>query len=115
MRVYTRSSEATIASPTSLAKLMVSVGLIASVEAAKLGGSRSIHWIGWQSNSQEVQVVRNNPEFDCQTWVMNALWLLMETGKGIIDPHINELFIRDELEAEDERWEVADHTLFERM
>ena len=39
----------------------------------------------------------------------------METGKGIIDPHINELFIRDELEAEDERWEVADHTLFERM
>ena len=64
---------------------------------------------------QDVQVIRNNPDFDCQTWVMNAIWLLKETGMGIIDSHVNERFIRDELKLEDERWEVADRTLFERM
>ena len=73
----------------------------------------SLDWLA--TKLQDVQVVRNNPEFDCQNWVMNAIWLLMEMGTGIIDSHINERFIRDELKTEDERWEVADHTLFERM
>ena len=73
----------------------------------------SLDWL--ETKLQDVQVVRNDPDFDCQTWVMNAIWLLKETAKGIIDSRVNERFIREELKMEDERWEAADEILFERL
>jgi len=75
--------------------------------------TNSLDWLA--TELELVEVVRNNPDFDCQTWVMNAIWLLKETATGIIDSHVSERFIREELKMENERWEVADDTLFERM
>jgi hypothetical protein len=75
--------------------------------------AKSLDWLA--TKLEDVRIVRNDPEFDCQTWVMDAIWLLKETATGIIDSHVNERFIREELKVEDEKWEAADDTLFERM
>lgn len=72
------------------------------------------HRLGWlASKLKEVQVIRNNLDFDCQTWIMNCIWLLKETG--IIYSCVNERFIREELKKENERWETAEDTVFERL
>ncbi|KAF8710183.1 hypothetical protein AX14_013322 [Amanita brunnescens Koide BX004] len=63
---------------------------------------------------QEVRVVRNDPDFDCQTWVLEAIQLLKDVG-GIIYSGITERGVRQELYEEKERWEAADDTIIERL
>jgi len=66
---------------------------------------------------KEVEVVRYKPEeFDCQTWVIQALCLLKyaeEDGVTIVE--ISEGKIREELKKERERWELGENTLEERL
>ena len=62
---------------------------------------------------QEILIIRNNPEWDCQTWVMEALrWMKYN---GLITADIGERRIRTELAADKERWEVADDTVEVRL
>ncbi|TRM61821.1 hypothetical protein BD626DRAFT_500643 [Schizophyllum amplum] len=60
-------------------------------------------------------IVRNDPEFDCQTWVLAALRILKQDG--LVEPEIDvrEAVVREELEKEKERWEAADDTADERL
>lgn len=62
----------------------------------------------------EVQIHRNTPEFDCQTWVIEVMRLL-QTCTGYILQDITERSIRAELKLEYERWERADDIIFERI
>lgn len=62
---------------------------------------------------QDVRVVRHDPDFDCQTWVMEAIRMLKDDGVDILD--VTERSIRAELALELERWEVADDTIEERL
>lgn len=63
---------------------------------------------------RDVRVVRHDPEFDCQNWVLEAIQLLKDVG-GIIYSGITERGVRHELYEEKERWEVADDTIIERL
>lgn len=85
------------------------------VGAIPVSGPGSPEWLG--QKLQEVRVVRQDPSFDGQNWVMEAIWMLkgLEEVKGIILPDINERKIRDEMTQEKERWEEADDTLIERL
>jgi len=60
-----------------------------------------------------VTIIRHNPEFDCQTWVVSGVWKLQE--EGLVPRDVTENSIREELEQEKERWEVADDTIVERF
>lgn len=72
-----------------------------------------LRWLG--EKLKEVKVIRHKTEeWDCQNWVMDSIWMLKSIG-GAIDSGVNERYIRKELEAEKERWEVADDILFERL
>jgi len=58
-------------------------------------------------------VVRGNTEFDCQTWVVAGVRKLQDEGYVKRTVTANE--IREELEKEKERWQIADDTLIERL
>jgi hypothetical protein len=62
----------------------------------------------------EVIVVRNNPDFDCQTWVIDAL-RLVKGSSGVEISNVSERGIREELIQEKERWEQAEPTIEERL
>jgi len=62
---------------------------------------------------RDVEVIRNNPNFDCQTWVMEALRVMKEDGDIIED--ISEARIRGELGMEKDRWESVEDTLETRL
>jgi len=74
--------------------------------------SGKLSWL--KEKLKEVQVSHHNPEFDCQNWVLEAIQLLKET-EGIINSGITEKKVRQELEEEEGRWEVADDTIIERL
>jgi len=80
-----------------------------------LSGPGSAEWLG--EKLKEVRVVRHDPGFDCQNWIMEAIWFLKESEEGpaIIYPGVSERKIREELTEEMERWEVAEDTLLERL
>ena len=70
--------------------------------------------LGWlESLLGTLPVIRHNPEFDCQTWVVSAVRKLQE--EGLVPRDVTEAMIREELEREKERWEVADDTILERL
>jgi hypothetical protein len=54
-----------------------------------------------------------NPEWDCQTWVMEALRWMKYTG--LVTTDIGKCYIITELAAEKERWECADDTVEVRL
>ena len=58
-------------------------------------------------------VIRLNPEFDCQTWVMSAVRKLQD--EGLVPRDVTEIMIREEMAREKETWEVADDTILERL
>jgi hypothetical protein len=60
-----------------------------------------------------ITIVRHNPEFDCQTWVVLGVRKLQE--EGLVPRDVTETMIREELEREKERWELADDTILERL
>lgn len=70
-----------------------------------------LDWL--EDRLKAVSVRRNDPEFDCQTWVIAALRLLKEDG--VVFQQINERFVRDELAKDYERWDVGDDTVEERL
>jgi hypothetical protein len=61
----------------------------------------------------DVPVIRGNPDFDCQTWVMEGLRLIKEDG--VVTGDIGEAHIRRELQHEKELCEGADDTLEARI
>lgn len=70
--------------------------------------------LGWlERRLTDVRVVRYDTEFDCQTWVMDAIRMLQDDK--VIMKHVNERSIRAELALESERWEVAEDTVEERL
>lgn len=64
-----------------------------------------------------VPVRRNDETFDCQTWVLDALAKLKNEDQGLVEvfADIDENSIRAEMKQEEERWEVADDILHERL
>jgi hypothetical protein len=70
--------------------------------------------VPWLENRlREIPIIRYNPEWDCQTWIMEALRMMKYDG--LITGDIGERRIRMELALERERWEVADDTLEARL
>ncbi|KAF9527664.1 hypothetical protein CPB83DRAFT_884077 [Crepidotus variabilis] len=62
---------------------------------------------------QSVPIIKHTPEYDSQNWVVLALRKLQE--EGLVPRDVTENAIREELEKEKERWEIADDTLVERL
>ncbi|KAL1756514.1 hypothetical protein FB107DRAFT_290038 [Schizophyllum commune] len=60
-------------------------------------------------------IVKNDPDFDCQTWVLGALRILKQDGVISTEIDVREPIVRAELELEKERWEAADDTVDERL
>lgn len=83
--------------------------VVGSVEEGK------VEWV--LEKLREVEVIRYKPgEFDCQTWVIQALRLLKdaeEEGVNILE--VSDRKIREELMEERERWELGEDTLEERL
>jgi hypothetical protein len=72
--------------------------------------------IGWlEDRLQQVQIIRNNPQWDCQDWVMEAIRWMKWNGVIAADIDTRESRIRAELVGEKERWEVADDTVEYRL
>lgn len=63
---------------------------------------------------KDVRVIRGDPDFDFQTWVIDALRLIRESEEVEIET-ASEKAIRLELGLEKERWEVAEETIEERI
>jgi hypothetical protein len=98
-------------------KVVERFGNYMSLRGGCLVGQIAKDKLGWlKEKLQEVTVVRNNPDFDCQTWVIDALRILKEShGEGVEIDNIIERDIRAELEQEKERWELAEATIEERL
>ncbi|KIM36730.1 hypothetical protein M413DRAFT_448872 [Hebeloma cylindrosporum] len=66
---------------------------------------------------REIDVIRYKAEeFDCQTWVIQALRLLKDAEEeGVNIYEVSDRKIREELIRERERWELAEDTLEERL
>jgi len=70
--------------------------------------------LGWlMDRLRIVSVRRNDPGFDCQTWVISAVNLLR--SDGLVFANINEWSIRQELAREMERSETGHDTIEERL
>lgn len=70
----------------------------------------------FEKHLQDVRIIRHDVDFDCQTWVMEAIRdirMLKEDGVEIFG--VTERGVRAELELELERWEVAEDTIEERL
>ncbi|KAE9400979.1 hypothetical protein BT96DRAFT_818564, partial [Gymnopus androsaceus JB14] len=53
---------------------------------------------------REVFVIKDDDDWDCQSWVMQALQLFKEEGGGFITENIGRAHIFKELIMEEERW-----------
>ncbi|KAG5653110.1 hypothetical protein H0H81_002257 [Sphagnurus paluster] len=80
----------------------------------RIGDIRSDALLWLKEKLKEVQVIRHNPDFDCQNWALGAIQLLKDVG-DIIYSGITEERVRQELQKEEERWEEADDTIIERL
>jgi hypothetical protein len=77
-------------------------------------GAIAVEKLDWlKTRLRDIRVVRHDTEFDCQTWVMDAVRMLKHDGVGITN--VSERSIRAELAREVERWEVAEDTIEERL
>lgn len=72
-----------------------------------------LEWLDEQF--RKVTVTRNDPKFNCQTWVMAAFQLLKTQGGTVISPEISANTIRHELTLEFERSEVGVNTIFDQV
>ncbi|PFH54810.1 hypothetical protein AMATHDRAFT_343 [Amanita thiersii Skay4041] len=71
-----------------------------------------LEWVHKQL--KDVEIIRYDSNFDSQVWVMSAIRHLKDEGV-ITEKDINERWVRDELSADKERWEVAEDTIEERL
>lgn len=62
---------------------------------------------------REIPIVRLDPAWDCQVWVMEGIKLLKEDG--LVFSKVNEAYVRGELGLDMERWQQADDTVDERL
>ncbi|KAK7434384.1 hypothetical protein VKT23_020229 [Stygiomarasmius scandens] len=63
-----------------------------------------------------VPIKRNRSDWDCQSWVLDALRFLWENCPGVVFPdHGSERFIRDELRQEKNRESLGYELVYERM
>lgn len=62
---------------------------------------------------KEVLVIRHDPSFDSQTWVVDVLRLLR--GEGVVFPSANEEAVRDELAKDVLLWDLGEETVEERL
>jgi hypothetical protein len=77
-------------------------------------GTIAVEKMDWlERRLRDVEVVRCDTEFDCQTWVMDAIRMLKDDGVDMTN--VSERRIRAELTLELERWEVAEDTIEERL
>ncbi|RDB28042.1 hypothetical protein Hypma_002197 [Hypsizygus marmoreus] len=77
-------------------------------------GTISAAQLKWlETRLRSVEIVYNDVNFDCQDWVLNALRMLREDGLAIT--LTSEKTIREELKREQERWDVGDDTLEDRL
>jgi hypothetical protein len=73
--------------------------------------AEKLDWL--EKRLKDVAVVPHDIEFDCQTWVIDAVRMLKNDGVEITE--VSERNIRTELARESERWEVAEDTIEERL
>jgi hypothetical protein len=77
-------------------------------------GTIAVEKLEWMTGRlRDIRIVRNDAEFDCQTWVMEAIRMLKNDGVDMKE--ISERNIRAELALEMERWEIAEDTIEERL
>lgn len=62
---------------------------------------------------REIPVIRHDPSWDCQVWVIQATKLLKSAG--FVFPHVDERHIREELHEDMAMWEEAENTVDERL
>jgi hypothetical protein len=62
---------------------------------------------------KDIQIIRGDPSFDCQTWAISALETI--DGDGIQITERREQPIRTELMLDKARWDVAEDTVEERL
>jgi hypothetical protein len=60
-----------------------------------------------------IKIIRGDPNFDCQTWVISALEAIDSDGIQITERR--EEPIRTELKLDKARWDVAEDTVEERL
>ncbi|KAF8065005.1 hypothetical protein FPV67DRAFT_1450842 [Lyophyllum atratum] len=78
-------------------------------------GSIAADKVDWLENRlRDVTVVYGDEEFDCQTWVLEALRLI-SNDNGVELRVISEKLIREELIREIERWESGEDTVEDRL
>ncbi|KAJ3718680.1 hypothetical protein C8R42DRAFT_585065, partial [Lentinula raphanica] len=72
--------------------------------------------VGWlQGKLQEVPIQKFNVQWDCQSWVLDALLVVRESAQGIITENIGRAHIQGELDREFERWQYGRATVEDRL
>ncbi|KAF9011811.1 hypothetical protein BDQ17DRAFT_1233188 [Cyathus striatus] len=61
----------------------------------------------------QIQIVKFEPSWDCQVWVMEGVKLLKE--HGFVFPQVIESYVRRELAEDMERWNLVEDTVDERL
>ncbi|KAJ3858781.1 hypothetical protein EV359DRAFT_51794 [Lentinula novae-zelandiae] len=64
---------------------------------------------------REVEIVRHDESWDCQSWVLDALLFLREATEGVITANIGRAHIQKELNLEFERSELGEPTVEDRL
>ncbi|EGO31234.1 hypothetical protein SERLADRAFT_377101 [Serpula lacrymans var. lacrymans S7.9] len=96
--------------PKTVTRFTQSQSMMGGCHIANIPASR-VNWL--EERLKSVPVIRNDPNFDCQTWVIEALRLMKYDG--VISQNISEVAIRTEMAKEKERWDVADDTVEVRL
>lgn len=78
-------------------------------------GSITEDKVAWLNEKlREVNIVLHNPDFDAQTWVINAVRHL-KGEEGVVIEEVRERVIRAELELEKDRWDAVEDTIEDRL
>ncbi|KAF5392288.1 hypothetical protein D9757_001453 [Collybiopsis confluens] len=87
-----------------------------NLQGGYLVGHISPAKLGWLSEQlADVEVKKYDGEWDCQSWVMDALRVLKDSGVGIITSDIGRGHIISELREELERWDLGEDIVHERL
>ncbi|KAJ7766882.1 hypothetical protein B0H16DRAFT_1791443 [Mycena metata] len=68
-----------------------------------------------EDSLRQVPVVRYDPSFDCQTWILDAVRFIKTARPECITEDTRESTIRRELDDEKERWNTGEDTVEERL
>ncbi|KAG6840142.1 hypothetical protein C0991_008579 [Blastosporella zonata] len=76
--------------------------------------AESMEWM--EDRLSELAIVYNDPNFDCQTWVLIAINTLRQADTtGVAITLTDEAKIREEMELEKQRWDDGDDTVEDRL